>query len=132
MHELSIALSILGIAEEEAGRHGNPRVIAVQLKLGPLSGVVPEALLSAWELAREGSPLEGARLDIEVVPVTAICPQCKTEVVIASIQQLCCSACGTPTPGITGGRELEVTALEIEDDCRNPARSGADAGSQAE
>ncbi len=56
MHELSIALSILDIAEEEAGDRVG-RVAAVHLKLGPLSGVVKEALLSAYDLAREGTAL---------------------------------------------------------------------------
>ena len=51
MHELSIAMSILDVAGEEAQRL-NAKVIAIRLKLGPLSGVVKEALLSAYDLAR--------------------------------------------------------------------------------
>ena len=57
MHELSIALGIVDIAEEESGRRGGVAVLAVHVKLGPLSGVVKEALLSAYELARENSLL---------------------------------------------------------------------------
>ena len=67
MHELSIALSILDFAAEEAERRGG-RVVAVHLRLGPLSGVVKEALLSAYELAREGTPLAAAALVVEEVP----------------------------------------------------------------
>jgi hydrogenase nickel incorporation protein HypA/HybF len=114
MHELSIALSILDVAAEEAERHGGARVATVHLKLGPLAGVVKEALLSAYELAREGSPLEGSRLVIEETPVMAYCPTCAAERRIASIQCLCCPTCGTPTPQVASGRELEVVALEIE------------------
>ena len=62
MHELSIALSIVDMAAEEAERQGG-RVVAVHLKLGPLSGVVKAALLSAYELAREGSPLPDSGAD---------------------------------------------------------------------
>jgi hydrogenase nickel incorporation protein HypA/HybF len=114
MHELSIALSLLDVAAEEAGRHGAVRVVGVHLKLGPYSGVVKEALLSAFELAREGSSLETARLIIEDAPVTAHCPACRATREVVSVQQLCCSACGAPTPEVVGGRELEVVALEIE------------------
>ena len=59
MHELSIALALVEMAAEEAERHG-ARVVAVHLRLGPLSGVVKEALLSpmSW---RAGTPLEGTR-----------------------------------------------------------------------
>ena len=114
MHELSIALSILDLAAEEAGRQGGGRVAAVHLRLGPLSGVVKESLRSAYELAREASPWPAAELVIEEVPLVAYCPACAAEREPPSLQELCCPACGTPTPKIVRGRELEVTALEIE------------------
>jgi hydrogenase nickel incorporation protein HypA/HybF len=113
MHELSIALSILDIAAEEAERHGG-RVAAIHLKLGALSGVVKEALLSAYDLAREGTPLARAELVVEEVPVLAYCRACATERAPASVQELCCPACGAPTPDVIRGRELEVVALEID------------------
>jgi hydrogenase nickel incorporation protein HypA/HybF len=115
MHELSIALSILEIAEEEARRHGDGRVRAVHLKLGPLSGVVKEALLSAYELAREDTPLHEAELVIEDIPVLGFCPTCHTESAVISIQDLCCQQCGTPTAQIVSGQEMEIVALEIQE-----------------
>jgi hydrogenase nickel incorporation protein HypA/HybF len=114
VHELSLALSILDLAAEEAGRHGGGRVAAVHLRLGPLSGVVKEALVSAFELAREGSPLPSAELVIEEVPLVAYCPACAAERTLPSPQLLRCPDCGTPTPEVVRGRELEVVALEIE------------------
>jgi hydrogenase nickel incorporation protein HypA/HybF len=112
MHELSIALAILELAGEEAGRRGG-RVVAVHLKLGPLSGVVKDALLSAYELAREGTTLAEAALDVEEVPVIAWCTRCAVERAPA-FPELCCPICGGPTPDVRRGRELEVIALEIE------------------
>ena len=64
MHELSIALSIIEGAEEELARHPGSRATAVHLRLGPLSGVVKDALLFSWDLACEGTQLEGAKLEI--------------------------------------------------------------------
>ena len=113
MHELSVALSILDLAAEEAERHGG-RVAAIHLRLGRLSGVVGEALRSAYELAREGTPLERAELVIAETPLAAWCPACAAERTLASPQALCCPDCGTPTPEVVSGRELEVVALEIE------------------
>jgi hydrogenase nickel incorporation protein HypA/HybF len=113
MHELSIALSILDVVAEEAERQGG-RVAAIHLKLGPLSGVVKGALVSAFELAREGTPFEGAELLVREVPVVAYCPACAADQTLASARELCCPGCGTPTPRIVSGRELEVVALEIE------------------
>ncbi len=113
MHELSIALSLLDLVEEEAGRRG-VRVTAVHLRLGPLSGVVRDALVSAFELAREGTPQEQANLVIEEVPVVVSCPRCAAPKMLESAWELCCPTCGTPTPEILSGRELDLVALENE------------------
>lgn len=115
MHELSIALSIIDVAEEEAQRRGGANVLAVHLKLGPLSGVVKEALLSAWDLACEQTALEGARLIVEEVPVLVHCVVCNAQRPVESIQEMRCRTCGTLSPDIVFGRELEVTALEISE-----------------
>jgi len=113
MHELSIALSIVDVVEEEAERRGG-RVVAVHLKLGPLSGVVKDALVSAYGLAREGTSLNQSELIVEEVPLVAHCPVCAVECTLASVQDLRCPTCGAPTAEILSGRELEVVALEIE------------------
>jgi hydrogenase nickel incorporation protein HypA/HybF len=113
MHELSIAMSIVDMAQEEAERHGGAQVQAVHLKLGRLTGVVKEALLSSYELACEATPLEGSRLLIEEIPVEVFCPKCEAPRLVDSIQWFCCPECGTPTANILRGKELEVVALEI-------------------
>jgi hydrogenase nickel incorporation protein HypA/HybF len=114
MHELSIALSILDLAEEEADNRGLGRVAAIHLRLGPLSGVVEDALQSAYQLARAGTDLEAADLVIERSSLVAHCPDCAADRVLESVQELVCPQCGAPTPDVVRGRELEVTALEIE------------------
>ena len=117
MHELSIAMSILDIAQEEAERRG-VRIDAVYLELGPLSGVVAEALLFSFEMACSGTRLEGSRLVIKEVPIEVYCPACKTQKTLNSVQWFCCPECGTPTADVIHGRELVITALEVRDECR--------------
>ena len=112
MHELSIAMSIVEMAEEEAERRGGAGP-AVHLKLGLLSGVVKDALLSSYELACEGTPLAGSRLVIEEIPVEVFCPACEAPRPLPSMQWFCCPECGTPASEVVQGRELEVVALEI-------------------
>jgi hydrogenase nickel incorporation protein HypA/HybF len=112
MHELSIAMSIVEMAQEEAERRGI-QVCAVHLKLGRLSGVVKEALLSSYEMACYETPLAGSQLLIEEIPIVVFCPNCKAERPLSSMQLFCCSECGTPTADVVHGKELEVFALEV-------------------
>jgi hydrogenase nickel incorporation protein HypA/HybF len=113
MHELSIAMSIVEMAEEEAHTR-NARVSAVHLKLGMLSGVVKDALLSCYGMACDGTPLEGSHLVIEEVPVEVFCETCNVNRKLTSIQWFICPECGATTPTVIHGKELEVTALEIQ------------------
>ena len=115
MHELSIAMSIVEMAQEEAERRGSVRVQAVHLRLGLLSGVVKQALLSSYEMACEAKPLEGSQLVIEEIPVEVFCPKCELPRLVSSIQWFCCPECGAPTPTVLRGKELEVVALEIKE-----------------
>ena len=101
------------MAEEEARRR-DVQINAVHLRLGALSGVVKEALLFSYDLACEGTLLEGSRLIIDEVPTMVYCTVCESERQLDSIQRFCCSVCDAPTPEVMQGRELEVVALEIQ------------------
>lgn len=114
MHELSIALSIIEGVEEELLRQGGGRVRAVHIKLGPLSGVVKEALLFSYELACEGTQLAGSSLLVQDIPLKVFCPDCQVEELPVSIQRLVCAKCGAPAQRVTQGDELEVSALELQ------------------
>jgi hydrogenase nickel incorporation protein HypA/HybF len=113
MHELSIALSMIDEIVEQSEARGGLDVEAVHLKLGVFSGVDKAALLFAYELACEGTPLQGSRLVIATVPLLIYCPQCKQQRTPLSVYQLCCPDCLVPTQDIITGREIEVESLEV-------------------
>ena len=113
MHELSIAMSIVELAEEELAGRTDASVQAVHLKLGQLSGVSRQALESCYEMACFESPLAGSRLIIQEIAVTARCENCQEVRQLNSIQLFCCPECGKPVSEIISGKELEVVALEI-------------------
>jgi hydrogenase nickel incorporation protein HypA/HybF len=117
MHELSIAMSIVDMAQEEAERR-DVMIDAVYLELGPLSGVVSDALLFSYEMACSGTRLEGSRLVIKDVPIEVYCPACKAQRILSSMQWFCCPECGTPTSDVIHGKEMVITALEVRDECR--------------
>jgi hydrogenase nickel incorporation protein HypA/HybF len=112
MHELSIAMSIIDVALEEAAQR-NVKVTAVHIKVGALSGVVPDALLASYEMACCDTPLAGSKLVIEEVPVLIKCPQCRQNKPPSAAQWFCCADCGAPAAEIVQGKELQIVALEV-------------------
>ncbi len=115
MHELSIAMSLVDAACEEAAKLGGVRVNALHLRLGPLAGVVKDALLFSYDIACQDTQIAGSRLVIEDVPLVVFCPACQAPRTLESVQSLTCSECGAPTPEVREGRELELVGLEIDE-----------------
>ena len=111
LHELSIAESVVRIAGRQAdGR----RVTKVCMKVGHLRQVVPSALSFSFELVAQGTPVEGAGLEMEEVPATGRCRGCSAESELKSFP-LQCLACGSFDLEILRGEELSVEYLELEE-----------------
>src|ERR1700722_10587580 len=113
MHELSIAISMIDQILEEYDSLGGLAVEGVHLKVGIFAGVDKDALSFAYELACEGSPLEGSRLVIETIPLVIYCAACQKDRIPPSVYQLSCPDCGSPGQKIVTGREIEVASLEV-------------------
>ena len=114
MHELSIAQSIVEMADEVAAKQG-ARVLAVNLKLGAMSSVVEEALQFSFEMVAAGTAVEGAALAVEHIPLVVFCPQCAAESTL-STPNLACPRCGELVTRVVRGKELEVVSVELTDD----------------
>lgn len=115
MHELSIALSIVDGVTEEAESRDIERVIAVHLRLGRFAGVVQEALLFAWDEACRGTLLDSSRLVIDEVPLVGRCSSCKEDRMLPDMYTFFCPVCEHPIAELVSGKELEVTAMEVEE-----------------
>jgi hydrogenase nickel incorporation protein HypA/HybF len=112
MHELSIADAVVTIASRHAAGR---QVTRVDLKVGHLRQVVPDSLLFAFELVSAGTELEGAELVIEEVPARVSCNACSARTELAEFPAHC-GECGGLDVEITGGEELLVEALELEEE----------------
>jgi hydrogenase nickel incorporation protein HypA/HybF len=111
LHELSIAESVVRIASRQAdGR----RVTKVQMKVGYLRQVVPSALTFGFGLLAEGTPVEGAELEMELIPAEGRCRPCGVENRLDSFP-LRCEECGSFDLEILKGEELMVESLELEE-----------------
>jgi hydrogenase nickel incorporation protein HypA/HybF len=112
MHEVSIAQSIIEIAEASARRVNSRCVQVIKIRLGEFTTVVREALEFAFEAARQETVAKDARLEIETVPMVLRCASCGP--VTDPARELClvCPQCGLPLEVISG-EELQVDYIEV-------------------
>lgn len=115
MHELSIIASLFEILEDKAREQNARRITAVTIRVGRLSGVVPELLRSAFDMYRKGTLADGARLEIEVAPFDFRCRACGGTA-FREEPGVACAACGSKDIELVGGMDLVVEKIEIETD----------------
>jgi len=115
MHEMGIAMQIVEIAAASIPKGmENIKVEKVNLKVGKLSAVVPESLRFCFDIVAKDTPLSGAQLMIEEVPVVATCNECSAEWTITG-PVFTCIKCGSGSIQIVSGRELDIVSIEIAD-----------------
>lgn len=113
MHEMGIALQIIEIAKSSIPSDmSDARVERVNLKVGKLAAVVPSSLRFCFDVAAKDTPLEGARLSIEEIPVAARCNDCGREWVIEEAA-FSCPQCKSGAIQMLSGRELDIESIEI-------------------
>lgn len=114
MHELGLLTSVVEAVERTAADYASKvtRVENVALKVGAMSGAVPEALYGSWPIAISGTICEDAKLTLEVIPATVFCPSCGRDVEIDEFFALTCPECATPTGNLTHGREFALDYVE--------------------
>ena len=116
MHEMGIAMEIVDIAKASIPQDmQGARVQRVNLQVGKLSAIVPDSLRFCFDLVVKETPLEGAELAIEEVPVVARCKDCQTRWTVTEAV-FTCKACQSGAIDIISGRELDIKSIEIEDE----------------
>jgi hydrogenase nickel incorporation protein HypA/HybF len=108
VHELAITQSMVDAIVD---RLGNARVTAVHVRIGKVSGVVPDAVRFCFDLVAEGTPVEGARLQIDEPEGRARCRSCTAEFGVADLLLIC--ACGSADVELLSGQELSISAVEV-------------------
>lgn len=114
MHEASLAGGILQLVERTAERERFARVTHLRLEAGQLAGVESRALRFALEAIAPGTLLDGARIDIDEPSGEAWCMDCSVTVQIAQRGDAC-PHCGGYRLQPTGGTELKVIDMQVED-----------------
>ena len=108
MHELAIAESVIDTVTQ---RLPGARITRVHLEVGALSGVVADSIRFCFDLATEGTGLEGAALEITEPPAQCRCRSCGTEFQPDSPIVLC--PCGSADVAVLGGEELKILSVQV-------------------
>lgn len=115
MHEASLAGGVLRLVEAAAAREGFRRVTRLRLEAGQLAGVEASALRFALEALAPGTCLQGAQFEIDEPAGQAWCMACSLSVPLAQRGDAC-AHCGGYQLQPTGGTELRVVDLLVEDE----------------
>lgn len=113
MHEMSITRSILDVVKKEMADNKVTRLKSVRVKVGELTAVEPETLRFCFEACVKDTPMEGAALEIEEVPLTGKCLKCGKEFRMQDFVSVC-PGCGGKEIEKTQGEELDIISMEAE------------------
>lgn len=112
MHEVSMMQNTLDIAIAQAEENGAKKIDLLTMKIGELSGVIPEALEFAFDVLIQGTIAENAQLEIKTIPVVCYCQECdrnfQPENFIFE-----CSQCQKLSTNVVTGNELELASVVV-------------------
>ena len=121
MHEMGIALEIIDIVNASVPEGADPgSVRKVHLQVGKLSAIVADSLRFCFEVATRDTPLAGAQLVIEELPVVALCNECGHRWTVEE-PVFICEKCDSGSLSIVSGRELDIRSIEITDEDQSHA-----------
>jgi len=114
MHELGIAGYLIEVAEQHLQRTPHGTVRRLLVRIGEMAGVNPDSLDFAFTCLQKGTGVDGARLEVERVPLAVECDACGRRTPVADYV-FRCGVCGAETVRIVGGREMEFVSIDADD-----------------
>jgi hydrogenase nickel incorporation protein HypA/HybF len=113
VHELSLIQEMMKVVEEQIRAYEVKKVHLVSLSVGKLMTVVPESLIFCFEILSKGTNLEGAKLEIEEIPVKCRCKDCGEEFLVESFSFFCPKCSGINLEQLSGN-EFLIHHLEVD------------------
>ena len=112
MHELALLQELCALASHAAAEQGASHIHRLELRVGALAGVDPQALRQAFAVVATTPPWQEAELRLEVVPTRCFCSHCEQPFQPSDVIHAC-PRCGALSRQVLEGRELELVALEV-------------------
>lgn len=115
MHELGIAQNILEIARQAVPEEQTAAIRFIRIRVGPLSGVVPDSLEFCFEAIVHETEMQKARLAIEQLPAILSCKKCGYRFKTKDLEFFC-QSCNSADLELISGKELEVVEIELAEE----------------
>lgn len=115
MHELPVTQAILDTALRAARQAGGQRILAIDLAIGELSGIVDDSVQFYFDILSQGTPAAGALLRFRRLPALAACHDCGNSYDVTPPLAPFCPACGSLRVQVSGGRQFTLESIEIDD-----------------
>ena len=113
VHEFSIAQTIVQAVLAELKKVQPSRLVRARIVAGGLHQLVSANLTFAYKVLTKETPAAGSFLSIRRVPITAECRQCHWRGKIRGAL-FACGRCQAGDIEITGGKELYLDSIEVE------------------
>lgn len=113
MHEASIVMGILNTVIPQCRKEGYNSIEAIRLRVGKASGIMPEALIFAFDIAKHETIASKAKLDIDIVPLSGNCKACGEHFEIEDKFLFNCPSCNAADLAVTKGYEMEIVEMDI-------------------
>ena len=113
MHELAVAQALVEQVDAVIDQQGATQASLIRVRIGPLAGVVPELLATAFPLAAASSRMEHAELEFTHAPIRVRCQTCGAETE-AALNRLVCGTCGDWHTQVISGDELLLESVELK------------------
>ena len=115
MHELGIVFEISKTVQRFAMENNVKKIDVLVLEVGALSAAIPKYLADCFPAAIEGTVLENATLEIEILPANAICKTCENLYDVVQHQKIC-PDCKESNYEIISGQELNIKEIRVLED----------------
>ncbi len=113
MHEMSIALSMIKLAEQSALEARGSKILQIDLEIGELAGVLTDALAFSMDVVVQGTLADTAKINIHTVQGAARCTSCGKTFHLAQLWAVC-PHCESLRYEILAGKELKIKTIDIE------------------
>ncbi len=113
MHEFSIVQSLLEQCEDQVIKNKVKKVTKVVVKIGVLSGVEPDLLISAFDSFKEKTVCDGAEFVLNIQPILVKCNSCNAKSILKKFEYIC-PECKSNDLEVLDGEDMFLMSLEME------------------